>query len=291
MKVYINGKLVEKEDAKISVFDYGLLYGDGIFEGIKAYNGRIFRLKEHLYRLWSSAKAINLTIPVQQKEIEKSIIKTLLGNKFSDAYVRLIVTRGCGNLGLDLRKCIASPSIIIIADNVSLYSEEFYDKGIEVITASTRKTSEDSLSPNVKSLNFLNNILAKMEAVRGGANEAIILNHDGFVAECTEDNIFVVKNGTLYTPPASEGAMLGITRDAVMELAKNKLKIPVKEERITMYNVYTADECFLTGTATEVMPVISADSREIYDGKPGKLTIKLVKEFKNLTRSTGTPIK
>jgi branched-chain amino acid aminotransferase len=291
MKVYINGKLVEKEDAKISVFDYGLLYGYGIFEGIKAYNGRIFRLKEHLYRLWASAKAINLTIPVQQKEIEKSIIKTLLENKLSDAYVRLIVTSGCGNLGLDIKKCITSPSIIIIADNVSLYAEEFYDKGIELITASTRKTREDSLSPNIKSLNFLNNILAKMEAVRGGANEAIILNHEGFVAECTGDNIFVVKNGTLYTPPASEGALMGITRDAVMELAKNKLKIPVKEERISMYNIYTADECFLTGTATEVVPVISADYREIYDGKPGKLTIKLVKEFKNLTRSTGTPIK
>jgi branched-chain amino acid aminotransferase len=294
MKVYINGKLVEKEDAKISVFDYGLLYGDGIFEGIKAYNGRIFRLKEHLYRLWASAKAINLTIPVQQKEIEKSIIKTLLGNKLSDAYVRLIVTRGCGNgnlLGLDLKKYTTSPSIIIIADNVSLYSEEFYDKGIEVITASTRKTREDSLSSNIKSLNFLNNILAKMEAIRGGANEAIILNHEGFVAECTGDNIFVVKNGILYTPPASEGALMGITRDAVMELAKNKLKISVKEERITTYNIYTADECFLTGTATEVVPVISADSREIYDGKPGKLTIKLVKEFRNLTRSTGTPIK
>ncbi|MDR3281703.1 MAG: branched-chain-amino-acid transaminase [Endomicrobium sp.] len=291
MKIYINGEFVEKEDAKISVFDYGLLYGDGIFEGIKAYNGRIFRLKEHLYRLWASAKAISLTIPVQQKEMEKSIIKTLLINKLSDAYVRLIVTRGCGDLGLDPEKCTTPPSIIIIADNISFYSEEFYDKGIKVISASTRRTRHDSLSPNIKSLNYLNNILAKMEATRGGANEAVMLNHEGFVAECTGDNIFVVKNGILYTPPGSEGALVGITRDAVIELAKNKLKISVKEERITMYNIYTADECFLTGTAAEIVPVISVDSREISDGKPGKLTIKLVREFKNLTRLTGTPIK
>jgi len=291
MKIYINGGLVEKEEAKISVFDYGLLYGDGIFEGIKAYNGRIFRLKEHLYRLWASAKAINLTIPVQQKEIEKSIIKTLLINKLSDAYVRLIVTRGCGDLGLDPEKCTTQPSIIIIADNISFYSEEFYDKGIKVISASTRRTRHDSLSPNIKSLNYLNNILAKMEATRRGANEAVMLNHEGFVAECTGDNIFIVKNGILYTPPGSEGALVGITRDAVIELAKNKLKISVKEERITMYNIYTADECFLTGTAAEIVPVISVDSREISDGKPGKLTIKLVREFKNLTRLTGTPIK
>ncbi|MDR3256354.1 MAG: branched-chain-amino-acid transaminase [Endomicrobium sp.] len=291
MQIYLDGKLVEQEDAKISVFDHGLLYGDGVFEGIRAYNGRVFRLKEHLDRLWVSAKAINLTIPVQQQEMEKAIIKTLLANKLSNAYIRLIVTRGCGDLGLDPRKCIMPPSIIIITDNISLYPEELYEKGMDVITVSTRRIRQDSLSSNIKSLNYLNNILAKMEAIRGGVLEAIMLNAEGYVVECTGDNIFLMKNGVIYTPPGSEGALMGITRDAVIELAKNKLKIPVREERITIYNVYTADECFLTGTAAEIIPVISADSREITDGKPGKITIKLMKEFKNLTRLTGTPIK
>jgi len=291
MKIYIDGKLVEKEDAKISVFDHGLLYGDGVFEGIRAYNGRVFRLREHLDRLWDSAKAINLKIPIQQKDMEMAVIKTLLSNNLFDAYIRLIVTRGCGDLGLDPRKCISPPSLIIITDTISLYPEEFYEKGMDVITVSTRRIRQDSLSPNIKSLNYLNNILAKMEAIRGGAIEAIMLNSEGYVAECTGDNIFIVKNGTLYTPTVREGALLGITRDAVIELAKNKLKIPVKEERISIYNVYTADECFLTGTAAEIVPVVSADSREIFDGKPGKVTISLIKEFKDLTRSTGIPIK
>jgi branched-chain amino acid aminotransferase len=291
MKIYLGGKLVEKEEAKISVFDHGLLYGDGVFEGIRAYNGRVFRLKEHLDRLWDSAKAINLKIPIQQKDMEKAVIKTLLANKFFDAYIRVIITRGCGDLGLDPRKCVAQPSLIIITDNISLYPEELYEKGMDVVTVSTRRIRQDSLSPNIKSLNYLNNILAKIEAIRGGALEAIMLNSQGYVAECSGDNIFIVKNGVLYTPPGSEGVLLGITRDAVIELAKNKLKIPVKEECMSIYNVYTADECFLTGTAAEIIPVVSADAREIFDGKPGKITIKLIKEFKNLTRATGTPIK
>jgi len=291
MKIYLDGKLVEKEDAKISVFDHGLLYGDGVFEGIRAYNGRVFRLKEHLDRLWASAKTINLKIPIQQKDMEKAVIETLLSNELFDAYIRLIVTRGCGDLGLDPIKCTMPPSLVIITDTISLYPEELYGKGIEIITVSTRRMTQDSLSPNIKSLNYLNNILAKMEAVRGGAMEAIMLNSEGYVAECSGDNIFIVKNGTLYTPPGPEGALLGITRDAVMELAKNKLKIPVREERISIYNVYNADECFLTGTAAEIVPVVSVDSREIFNGEPGKVTINLIKEFKNLTRSTGTPIK
>jgi branched-chain amino acid aminotransferase len=291
MKIYLDGKLVEKEDAKISVFDHGLLYGDGIFEGIRVYNGRVFRLKEHLNRLWSSAKAINIKIPIQQEDMEKAVIKTLLANKLCDAYIRLVVTRGSGDLGLDPRKCIAPPSIIIITDSISLYPEELYEKGIDVITVSTRRIKQDSLSPNIKSLNYLNNILAKMEAIRSGGMEAIMLNAEGYVVECTGDNIFLIKAGVLYTPPGSEGALIGITRDAVIELAKNKLKIPVREERISIYNVYTSDECFLTGTAAEIIPVVSADSREIADGKPGKTTVKLIKEFKNLTRLTGTPIK
>ncbi|MDR1928557.1 MAG: branched-chain-amino-acid transaminase [Endomicrobium sp.] len=291
MKIYINEKFVEKDDAKISVFDHGFLYGYGIFEGIRAYNNRIFRLKEHLDRLWSSAKVVNITIPISKKELERNIIKTLIVNKLSDSYIRLIVTRGCGDLGLDPRKCIGVPSIIIITDTVSLYENELYEKGMKIITATTRRLRQDSLSPNIKSLNYLNNILAKMEAIQNGVLEALMLNSEGYVVECTTDNIFLVKNGILYTPSGSDGALIGITRDAVIELAKNKLKILVKECRITMYDVYTSDECFLTGTAAEIIPIISVDSRQIADGKPCKITLKLIKEFKNLTRLTGTPIR
>ncbi|MCL2144162.1 MAG: branched-chain-amino-acid transaminase [Endomicrobia bacterium] len=291
MKIYLDGKLVSKEEAKVSVFDHGLLYGDGIFEGIRAYNGRVFRLKEHLDRLWDSARAINLTIPITKNEMEKALIKTLIANKLTEGYIRLIVTRGVGDLGLDPKKCTEPPSIIIIADKITLYPEELYEKGGEIITASTRRIRPDALSPNVKSLNYLNNIMAKMEATRAGVMEAIMLNSEGYVAECTGDNIFIVKNGVLFTPPSSEGALIGITRDAVIELAKNKLKMSVREERMTSYNIYTADECFLTGTAAEVIPVVCADSRSIGDGKPGKITTKLIKEFKSLTRLTGVPIK
>ncbi|MDR3071370.1 MAG: branched-chain-amino-acid transaminase [Endomicrobium sp.] len=289
MKIYLDGIFVEKEDAKISVFDHGLLYGDGVFEGIRAYNGRIFRLKEHLERLWSSAKAINLTISIGQKEMEKAVIKTLIVNKFLDAYIRLIVTRGSGSLGLSPKGCV--PSIIIIADHISLYPEESYDKGMEVVTVSTRKIRQDSLSPNIKSLNYLNNVLARMQAIKSGAMEAVMLNAEGYVVECSGDNIFLVKKGILYTPSSTDGALIGITRDAVMEIARNKLKLTVKEERISTYDVYTAAECFLTGTAAEIIPVIAVDSRQIADGKPGNITLELMKEFKNLTRSTGTPIK
>ncbi|MDR3125080.1 MAG: branched-chain-amino-acid transaminase [Endomicrobium sp.] len=291
MKVYLDGELVKREDAKISVFDHGLLYGDGIFEGIRAYNDRLFRLKEHLERLWASAKAINLAIPITRKEMEKAIIKTLLANKLSDAYIRLIVTRGCGDLELDPNKHISTPSIIIITDNTSLYPKEVYEKGMEVTTVSTRRMTQDSLSPNIKSLNYLNNILAKMQAARNGVMEAIMLNSQGYVAECTSNNIFIIKNDSLLTPPAYEGALIGITREAIIELAKNKLRIPVKQERISLYDVYTADECFLTGTATEVIPVVSVDSRQIADAKPGSITLKLIKEFKNLVSLTGIPIK
>ncbi|MDR2457106.1 MAG: branched-chain-amino-acid transaminase [Clostridiales Family XIII bacterium] len=290
MKIFFDGKLVEKKDAKVSVFDHGFLYGDGIFEGIRAYNGRVFRLKEHLERLWASAKAINLEIPIHKKEMEKVLIKTLLANKLNDAYVRLIVTRGCGDLGLDPRNS-AKPSIIIIADEIKIYPEEFYDRGMEVVTVSTRRIRQDSLSPNIKSLNYLNNILAKMQAVKSGVAEAIMLNAEGYVVECSADNIFIVKNEILYTPSGSDGALIGITRDAVIELAKNKSKIPVKEGCLSLYDVHTADECFLTGTAAEVVPVVAVDSRTIGDGKPGKITNKLIKEFKSLARSSGTPIK
>ncbi|MDR3195295.1 MAG: branched-chain-amino-acid transaminase [Endomicrobium sp.] len=291
MKIFLDGKFVEKEDAKVSVFDHGFLYGDGIFEGIRAYNGRIFRLKEHLERLWASAKAVNLEIPMHKKEMEKALIKTILTNKLNDAYIRLIVTRGCGDLGLDPRNCTNPPSVIIIADQIKVYPEEFYEKGMEVVTVSTRRIRQDSLSPNVKSLNYLNNILAKMQAINSGVAEAIMLNAEGYVAECTGDNIFIVKNGVLYTPAGSEGALIGITRHAVIELAKNKSKFPVKEGRLSLYEVYTADECFLTGTAAEIIPVVAVDSRVVADGTPGKITAKLIKEFKALVRSSGTPIK
>ncbi|MDR2191457.1 MAG: branched-chain-amino-acid transaminase [Endomicrobium sp.] len=291
MKIYLDGKLVPSDEAKISVFDHGLLYGDGIFEGIRAYNSRIFRFKEHLDRLWASAKAINLEIPISKKEMEKATIKTLLANNLKDAYIRMIVTRGVGDLGLDPRKCTGAPSIIIITDNISLYPAELYEKGMEVVTASTRRIRPDSLSPNIKSLNYLNNIMAKIEAIRAGVMETIMLNSEGYVVECTGDNIFLVKNGAVYTPPASSGALEGITRNAAIELAKNKLKIPVKEQLLTIYDVYTADECFLTGTAAEIIPVVCVDLRKISDGTPGKITVKLIKEFKSLTRLSGVPIK
>ncbi|MDR2709508.1 MAG: branched-chain-amino-acid transaminase [Elusimicrobiota bacterium] len=291
MKIYLDDKLVSKEQAKISVFDHGVLYGDGIFEGIRAYNGRVFRLNEHLDRLWDSAKAINLTIPKTKKEMEKIVIDTLLANNLKDAYIRLLVTRGVGDLGLDPRKCASGPSIVVIADEISLYPEEFYEKGLEVVTSSLRRVRPDTLSPNIKSLNYLNNIMAKLEAIRAGVIEAIMLNTEGYVAECTGDNIFIVKNGELWTPPVSAGALDGITRNAVIEIAKNKLKYPFKEAVFTMYDVYTADECFLTGTAAEVIPVTCADSRAIGTGQAGKITLHLMQEFRALAHSTGTPIK
>lgn len=289
MKIYMDGKLVEKEEAKVSVFDHGLLYGDGVFEGIRAYNGRVFRLREHLDRLYGSARAIRLEIPLSKKEMEAAIIDTLRANKLKDAYIRPIVTRGVGDLGLDPDKC-PKASVIIIADKIKLYNEDLYTSGLEVITAATKRTSPEALNPCIKSLNYLNNILAKLEAKRNGVEEAIMLNGQGFVAECTGDNLFILKENTLITPPPGAGALEGITRGAVMEIAKNKLKLLVKEELFTTYQVYAADECFLTGTAAEVIPVVKLDGRPIGDGKPGKTTSKLIKEFRELTRLTGVPI-
>ena len=289
MKIYLDGKLVEKEDAKISVFDHGLLYGDGVFEGIRAYNGRVFRLREHLDRFYNSAKAIMLDVMMSKKELEAAILLTLSANKLKDAYIRLVATRGLGDLGLDPKNC-PKPSVFIITDKIKLYPEEFYTNGLRLITASTRRMIPDALSPCIKSLNYLNNIMAKMEATRVGVPEAILLNTMGYVAECTGDNIFIIKDNALITPPSSAGALEGITRGAVMELAKNKLKLLVKEELLTTYHLYTAEECFLSGTAAEVVPVSNIDGRIIGDGKPGKITNKLIKEFKELTRLTGVPI-
>ncbi len=289
MKIYLNGKFVNKEDAVVSVFDHGLLYGDGVFEGIRAYNGRVFRLAEHIDRLWDSAKAIALCIPMTKSEMEKIVLETLKINKLDDAYIRLVISRGTGDLGLDPAKC-PKPTIFVITDKISLYPEELYTNGLEVITVSTRRTTPDTLSPNIKSLNYLNNIMAKLEAKRAGVLEAIMLNKEGYVAECSGDNIFVVKNGIVTTPPAYAGALKGVTRNAAIELIRNKLKIEVNEDLLTVYDLYCADECYLTGTAAEIIPVVKIDGRVIGDGKPGKLTAKLLKEFRNLTRTTGVPI-
>lgn len=289
MKIYLNGQLVEKEKAVVSVFDHGLLYGDGVFEGIRAYNGRVFKLPEHLDRLFNSARAIMLDIPMSKKALEEAVIATLRANKLRDAYIRLVVTRGEGDLGLDPRKC-EKGTIIIISDKIALYPQEFYDKGLSVITSSVKRNISEALSPSIKSLNYLNNVLAKAEASRQNAPEAIMLNREGYVAECTGDNIFVVKENTLVTPPTWAGALEGITRNIVMEIARNRLKLLVKEEVFTPYHVYVGDEVFLTGTAAEVVPVTSVDGRVVGDGKPGKMTLKLMKEFRELTRLTGVPI-
>ncbi len=289
MKIYINGKYYDKQDACISVFDHGLLYGDGVFEGIRAYNGRIFRLREHLNRLYFSAQAITLTIPHTIKEMEKIVIETVRQNELRDGYIRLVVTRGVGDLGLDPRKCPRA-TVFVIADKITLYPEELYRKGLDLVTAATKRNISEALNPCIKSLNYLNNIMAKIEANRANAPEAIMLNKDGYVAECTGDNIFIVRDRALITPPCWAGALDGITRATVMEIAREKLKIKVAEEIFTPYNIYTADEAFLTGTAAEVIPVTKVDGRVISDGKPGPVTRALISQFKTLTRKDGTPI-
>lgn len=277
MKVYINGDFVEKEHAKISVFDHGLLYGDGIFEGIRIYKGNVFKLQEHLDRLHKSAKAIMLTLPLSFKEMEKAVLDTVRINNRQDGYIRLIVTRGEGTLGIDPIKC-KQATVIIIVDDIQLYPTQYYEKGIKIITASARRISPDSLDPRIKSLNYLNNILAKLEATHAGCLEAIMLNKEGFVAECTGDNIFIVKNQALLTPSGSKGALDGITKNTVMQIA-GKLGITASESEITQYDLYTADECFLTGTGAEIIPVIDIDGRAIGNGHPGEITKKLIKDF------------
>jgi branched-chain amino acid aminotransferase len=288
LKIYLDGKLVEKENAKISVFDHGLLYGDGVFEGIRAYSGKVFRLREHLVRLYNSAKAINLCIPETMEEMEGIVLKTLRANKIRDGYIRLVVTRGTGDLGLDPRKC-PKPTVFCIADKISLYPEEYYKKGLTIVTASTRKNIPEAISPRIKSLNYLNSILAKMEATLQNAPEAIMLTREGYVAECTGDNIFILQANMLKTPPMYLGALEGITQKAVIELAA-KNKIPCREEVFTRYDLYTAEECFLTGTAAEVVPVVQIDGRKIGDGKPGRTTLKLIAEFKKMTLTEGVEV-
>jgi branched-chain amino acid aminotransferase len=282
-KIWINGTLFEKQDAKISVYDHGLLYGDGVFEGLRSYGGNVFRLDEHLARLWNSAKAILLEIPISREEMTNAVNDTLRANGLKDAYIRLVVTRGAGTLGLDPNRT-ANPQVIIITDHITVYPEELYRQGLEIITASTLRNHPAALNPRIKSLNYLNNILAKIESLQAGCMEALMLNHKGEVAECTADNIFLVRDGVLLTPPTDAGVLEGITRQAVIELARASGR-EVREVSLTRHDVYIADECFLTGTAVEVIAVVRVDSRKIGSGAPGPITRDLKERFHKLTRS------
>jgi len=288
MKIYIDGQLYEKEDAKISVFDHGLLYGDGVFEGIRFYDRRVFRLEEHIDRLFDSAQAICLKIPLTREEVIRATIDTIKANELNDGYVRLVVTRGSGDLGLDPSHC-PKATVIIIASKITLYPQEMYENGLGVVTCATRRIPHGALSPMVKSLNYLNNVLAKIEAANAGAGEGLMLNEHGYVAECTGDNIFIVKRGKIYTPPISSGALAGVTRAVVFEMAR-EAGIEISEPDMTRYDIFTADECFLTGTAAELIPVVSLDRRTIGDGKPGPVTKRLMTRFHELTQSSGTVI-
>lgn len=281
-KVYINGELFDKSDAKISVYDHGLLYGDGVFEGIRIYHGKVFRLREHLDRLYESARAIHLQIPISLQQLTDDVLRTVAVNNKQDGYIRLIVTRGAGSLGLDPRKT-SDPQIIIIVDDISLYPVELYENGMEIVTVATIRSHPNTVNPRIKSLNYLNNILAKIEAIQAGCLEALMLNHRGEVAECTGDNIFLVKRGILKTPPSDAGILEGITRNVVLELAR-ECDIPARETTLTRHDVYTADECFLTGTAAEIIPVVKCDSRLIGTGKPGPITRRLREQFQQLVR-------
>jgi branched-chain amino acid aminotransferase len=288
MKVFIDGKFYDEKNAKISVFDHGLLYGDGIFEGIRAYSGRVFRLKEHIDRLYCSAKAILLEIPMSPAALTKAVVETCRRNKLRDGYIRLVVTRGVGTLGLNPNRC-ERPSIVIIAGKIKLYPQEMYDNGMAIVTVPTTRNLHNAVNPAIKSLNYLNNILAKIEANNAGCEEAIMLNSEGFVAECTGDNIFILKGRQLLTPPLSAGALYGITRGVVMDLARQS-GLEVSEPNLTRYDVYNADECFLTGTAAEVIPVVKVDGRVIGSGKPGAGTRDLLERFHQLANQSGEPI-
>jgi len=288
MKIFIDGKYYSERDAKVSVFDHGLLYGDGIFEGIRAYHGRVFKLKEHIDRLFYSAKAILLDIPMTHAQIGSAILETCRKNKIRDGYIRLLVTRGVGTLGLNPKSC-KRPSVIIIAGKIQLYPPEYYQRGLDIITVPTMRNLHSALNPAIKSLNYLNNILAKIEANNGGCEEAVMLNSEGFVAECTGDNLFIVKNGALLTPPLSAGALYGITRQTVIELA-TEAGLKVSEPNLTRYDLFCADECFLTGTGAELIPVVKIDGRVIGKGKPGKITRRLEDAYHALTKASGEPI-
>jgi branched-chain amino acid aminotransferase len=280
--VFMNDRLVPEAEARVSVFDHGLLYGDGVFEGLRSYSGRVFRLDEHLDRLYASARAICLEIPLAKEAVAQAVIDTLAANTLSDGYVRLVVTRGAGSLGLDPNRT-KNPQVIVIADTIALYPREYYEKGLRIVTAATQRTQSAALSPRIKSLNYLNNIMAKLEGLQAGCVEALMLNHKGEVAECTGDNIFVVRGTKLLTPPPDAGILEGITRNAVMELA-HAAGIDCREHTLVRHDLYTADECFLTGTAAEVIPVVEIDGRKIGAGVPGPITARLTADFHALVR-------
>lgn len=288
MLIYVDGKLVPKEEAKISVFDHGFLYGDGVFEGIRVYEGNIFRLEEHIERMYESAKTIALEIPMSPDELTRATIDTVAANGLRDVYIRLVVSRGVGDLGIDPGKC-KKATVVIIVDTIELYPEELYRKGISLITSSIRRIPNQCLDPRIKSLNYLNNILAKLEARQVGAPEAVMLNLNGRVAECTADNIFIVKNGKLKTPGLMQGALGGITRQAVLELAA-EAGIPTTEAMLGLHDLYNSDECFLTGTGAEVVPVVSIDGRKIGDGTPGNMTLDLLTRYRSLRVRDGAKV-
>ena len=288
MQIYIDGTFYPESEAKISVFDHGLLYGDGVFEGIRFYNGRVFRLAEHITRLYKSAEAICLNIPLDRDALTGALLETIRRNDLRDGYIRLVVSRGKGNLGLSPEHC-PTPTIIIIAAKITLYPGESYEKGLKIVTCATRRMAHGALSPMVKSLNYLNNIMAKIEATHAGAGEGLMLNEQGLVAECTGDNIFLVSDGLVNTPPISSGALAGVTRAVAIQIA-DELGIEFSETEMTRYDIYTADECFLTGTAAEIIPAVELDKRPIGAGKPGPVTRRLIARFRELTQTKGEPI-
>jgi branched-chain amino acid aminotransferase len=281
-KIYINGKFYDKPDAKISVYDHGLLYGDGVFEGIRIYAGKAFKLKEHIERIYDSARSIKLEIPISPEQMAKAINDTIAINNKRDGYIRPIVTRGAGSLGLDPRKC-SDPQVIIIVDDISMYPPEMYENGMEIATVSTIRNHPNAVNPRIKSLNYLNNILAKIEGIQAGCLESLMLNHKGEIAECSGDNIFLVKHGILRTPPIDAGILEGITRNTIIELAR-KASITVEEVALTRHDVFIADECFLTGTGAEIIPVTKCDARAIGNGKPGPITRQLREQYHKLVR-------
>jgi len=285
-KIYLNGEFVSRKEAKISVYDHGLLYGDGVFEGLRTYNGRIFKLQEHIDRLYKSAKYICLDIPLTKEKLAKIILETTRINGRKNCYIRVVVTRGEGDLGLDPDKC-AKPTVFIIVDKIELYPDKFYKEGMEIITVPTQRNSASNIDPCVKSLNYLNNILGKIEAKNAGFNEAIMLSKEGFITECTGDNVFILKDNILKTPPTHLGVLDGITRRVIMKMAK-KLAVNVREEIISRYDLFNAQECFLTGTAAEIIPIVKVDGRIIGDGKVGIMTNKIRAEFKKIIEKEGT---
>ena len=288
LKIYLDGALVPESQAKVSVFDHGLLYGDGVFEGIRFYNGRVFRLEQHIRRLYDCARALLLSIPLTHEEMIRATCETIRANNLRDGYIRLVITRGVGPMGLSPFKC-PKPSIIIIAASIALYPEDAYRTGLTMATVATRRPSHDMLSPQVKSLNYLNNVMAKVEAIQAGAEEGLMLNDSGLVAECTGDNLFIVRDGIISTPPLTAGALDGITRGVVFEIAR-ELELPMRERDLSRHDIYTADECFLTGTAAEVIAAVKLDQRAIGSGKPGVITNRIIARFRELTQTTGTPI-